>query len=50
MKPIYGLQMAGQTWSVYIGLLALAANVAGTSLCSLIIRDTRAAIEPARLS
>jgi len=48
MKPIYNLQVAGQTWSVYIGLLALAANLVVTVLCSLIVRDARAAIEPAR--
>jgi SSS family solute:Na+ symporter len=42
MKPVFGFHVVGQTWSIYIGLIALGANLLFTGLCSLAIRGTRA--------
>ncbi|MBV9491808.1 MAG: hypothetical protein JO069_19105 [Verrucomicrobia bacterium] len=38
MKPVFVFQVSGQTWSVYIGLVALGANLLVTGLCSLVVR------------
>ncbi|ODV43930.1 hypothetical protein AWV79_13895 [Cupriavidus sp. UYMMa02A] len=43
LKPVYPLQIGGATYPVYIGVLALAANIVVSVVASVVMLRTRAA-------